>query len=336
METARRPGPAWLAVAACPRWRLALLLPALAPVVVIVAERRPALVPLLLLPVTAVHLATGRAIRAERERERAEREQARARAAVETTVATVSHELRAPLTVVLGALETLSRREGALEVSDRRELVAMAARQGRRLQRLVEQILLAERLEHGAAEPGRRAVVDAVAVMREAGTAVELCHPDRQVQLEPVGALPVLAAPEALLQVLTNLLDNAAKYSPDGTPIRLEACRRGGQAVIAVEDAGPGVPAAERERIFERFSQLDASAGRRAGGVGLGLYIARELARALDGDLILAEESAALQAVVPGRGPALTGRRGARFELRLPLAEEDAPRVRYVTGAHRQ
>ena len=56
-------------------------------------------------------------------------------------------------------------------------------------------------------------------------------------------------------QVLTNLLDNAAKYSPKGSPIRLQASRRAGQAVIAVEDAGPGVPLAERERIFERWSQ---------------------------------------------------------------------------------
>jgi signal transduction histidine kinase len=304
-------------------------------VVVVVAQRHLALAPLLLLPVAAIDLATRRAIRAERSRELATREQARATATAEAIVATVSHELRTPLTVVLGSLDTLSRRDGALDGGDRRELLAMATRQGGRLQRLVEQLLLAERLEHGEMEPSRRAVVDAVALMREAGSAIELCHPGRSVQVEADGTLPVRAAPEALLRVLTNLLDNAAKYSPSGTPIRLEASRRGGQAVIAVQDAGPGVPAAEGERIFERFSQLDSGASRRAGGVGLGLYIARQLARAQDGDLVLAEGTAGLQAAA-GRGPAPAGGGGARFELRLPLAKDHGPRVRYVAGAHRQ
>jgi signal transduction histidine kinase len=176
-------------------------------------------------------------------------------------------------------------------------------------------------------------------MMREAGATTELCHPDRRVRLELGGPLPVRAAPEALLQVLTNLLDNAAKYSPHGTPIRMEASRRGGQAVIAVEDAGPGVPEAERERIFERFSQLEAGAGHRAGGIGLGLYIARQLARAQGGDLVVTEAGGLDGA--PERRPAAAGgegpeHRGARFELRLPLAEEDAARVRYVAGSRRQ
>jgi signal transduction histidine kinase len=77
--------------------------------------------------------------------------------------------------------------------------------------------------------------------------------------------------------------------------------------VLAVEDTGPGVPAADRERIFERFTQLDSGATRRAGGVGLGLYIARQLANAQGGELLLTD-------------PAL-GAQGARFELRLPMAE---------------
>jgi signal transduction histidine kinase len=75
--------------------------------------------------------------------------------------------------------------------------------------------------------------------------------------------------------------------------------------VLAVEDTGPGVPAADRERIFERFTQLDSGATRRAGGVGLGLYIARQLAESQDGELVVCD-------------PALGGQ-GARFELRLPL-----------------
>jgi signal transduction histidine kinase len=87
----------------------------------------------------------------------------------------------------------------------------------------------------------------------------------------------------------------------------VEARRVGGLAVVAVEDSGPGVPPAERERIFERFTQLDSGATRLASGVGLGLYIARQLANAQGGELLLADPTP------PGQG--------ARFELRLPMAE---------------
>jgi signal transduction histidine kinase len=293
-------------------WTSALLL-GLAPAIVVVAEHRLPLAPLLLLPVAAVHLATGAAVRAGREHELAERERARAQAAAEAMLATVSHELRAPLTVVLGSLETLTTRDGALGPEQRRELVAMATRQGERLKRLVEQLLEAARLEQAELGPPAEAVIDAVKVAREAERATELGHPGRRVRLDAGRALPVRAAPETLLQVLTNLLDNAAKYSPAGTPIRLQARRRGGQAVIAVIDAGPGIPAGQRERIFERFTQLESSDGRRGEGAGLGLYIARKLARSLGGDLVLCEPSA--------------GAPGARFELRLPLADEGPAQV---------
>jgi signal transduction histidine kinase len=144
-------------------------------------------------------------------------------------------------------------------------------------------------------------------VARAAALAAAVCHPDRRIEVAIGGPLPVHAAAQALLQVLGNLLDNAAKYSPDHTPIRLEASRAGALAVLAVEDAGPGVPAPERDRIFERFTQLDSGATRRAGGVGLGLYIARQLAQAQGGELLVGEPTR------PGAG--------ARFELRLPLAD---------------
>ena len=123
--------------------------------------------------------------------------------------------------------------------------------------------------------------------------------------------LPVRAVPEAVLQVLGNLLDNAAKYGPGLAPVRLEAARRGPLAVLAVEDTGPGIPPADRERIFDRFTQLDSGATRRAGGVGLGLSIARQLANAQGGDLLATDPTP------PGQG--------ARFELRLPLAARGAP-----------
>jgi signal transduction histidine kinase len=91
--------------------------------------------------------------------------------------------------------------------------------------------------------------------------------------------------------------------------VRLSGNREGAEAVLAVEDAGPGIPEAERQRIFDRFTQLERQSPRRAGGVGLGLYIARQLARSQDGDLLVVEPA---------------GGNGARFELHLPLVPEAA------------
>jgi signal transduction histidine kinase len=308
-----------------------LLVFGMAPILLIVANYSVTLVPLLLLPLFAVFRALKSAVEAEEHRADAERAAKAARALAtekaqlaqaerslverlrasdrlkDELLATVSHELRTPLAGVLGALTTLSAREGRLSDEQRRELVAMAARQGERLKELIEQLLLASRFEHHAGEQVEQPAVDAAFLAGQAATAAKVAHPERTILLEAGPTLPVRAAPEALLQVLVNLLDNAAKYSPDGTPIRLEASRSGPLAVLAVEDAGPGVPVTERDRIFERFTRLDSGASRRVGGVGLGLYIARQLAQAHGGELLVAEPH--------GAGY------GARFELRLPLAE---------------
>jgi signal transduction histidine kinase len=304
---------------------------ALAPIMLAVAEQSIGLLPLVLLPLFAVRDALRTAEEAEEHRVAAERaadqartvaaEQARLvaveRALVERLqesdrlkddlLAAVSHELRTPLAGMLGALATLSAREGQLTDPQRQELIGMAARQGDRLKLQIEQLLLAARLERGGHEQGERPVVDAAAVTREAVAAARATYPARQLVLEANEVLPVRAVPEAIRQVLGNLLDNAAKHAPDRTPIRVEARKVGALAVVAVEDTGPGVPPGERERIFDRFTQLDSGATRLASGVGLGLYIARQLANAQGGELLVADPTP------PGQG--------ARFELRLPMAE---------------
>jgi signal transduction histidine kinase len=311
-------------------WPYAMVF-AMAPIMLTVAERSLALLPLVLLPLFAVRDALRTAEEAEERRLAAERatgqaeavaaEQARLAAVEHALVerlqesdrlkddllAAVSHELRTPLAGMLGALATLSAREGQLTEPQRQELIGMAVRQGDRLKLQIEQLLLAARLERGGHEQSERPVVDVAAVTREAVAAGRAAYPARQLVLEADEVLPVRALPEAVRQVLGNLLDNAAKHAPDRAPIRVEARRVGALAVLAVEDAGPGVPPAERERIFERFTQLDSGATRLAGGVGLGLYIARQLANAQGGELLLADPTP------PGQG--------ARFELRLPMAE---------------
>src|SRR6266511_1428022 len=99
-------------------------------------------------------------------------------------------------------------------------------------------------------------------------------------QPDPAERLLVRVDPDQILEVLDNLLGNAEKYTPPGTQIWVEARRAGRTAVLVVEDAGPGVPARERERIFEQFTRLDEGPLRAARGLGLGLTIARQLAHA--------------------------------------------------------
>src|SRR6266536_2767739 len=224
-------------------------------------------------------------------------------------LAMVSHELRNPLATVLGVLRLLST--GApLSPAERQEMVEMGDRQARRLRSLIEQLLLAARFERGEGEyPSSGADLveaDAAELALQAATEAQAAHRDHPIRVECDGSLPVRVATDAVLQILGNLLDNACKYSPDAQLVRLLAARDGTQAVLAVEDNGAGIPVAERERIFERFTQL----GNGRSGLGLGLYIARQLARAQGGDLVLTDARHA---------------GGARFELRIPLRERASP-----------
>jgi signal transduction histidine kinase len=292
---------------------------------VVVAERSLLLLPALVLPLGAVYFASrgellARAQQAEaeeaaaRQRRLTEQEQELVRRLQEADrmkadlIATVSHELRSPLTTILGVFGILRVRRRRLGPSERDQLVLMGIRQSERLQRMIEQLLLAARFQQ--AEPGAapaqaaRVELDATELVRQAGAEARARHRGRRIAIETNGSLPVRVAQDAVVQVLGNLLDNACKYSPVGQPVRLSGDRNGATAVLAVEDSGAGISAADRQRIFERFTQLGAQGQRTAGGVGLGLYIARQLARSQDGELLVVDP---------------VGSGGARFELHLPL-----------------
>jgi two-component system, OmpR family, sensor kinase len=223
----------------------------------------------------------------------------------EELLAMVAHELRRPLTALLGALATLHQRRQALSVLQQQELLGMAHRQGEQLQQLLDQLIAAASLDHGPARLARRSLVDAAALAEEAGHAARLAHPDHPITIEVAGPLLVRVDPLAISRILGNLLDNAAAYSPQGAAIRLSARRDGGHALLAVQDQGPGIPLADRDRIFQRHVRLNPPTARHSGGLGLGLYIARGLATAHRGQLQLSYPP---------------GSQGARFELRLPLA----------------
>ena len=224
----------------------------------------------------------------------------------EQLLAILAHELRRPLTALLGALATLQQRRLALSPLQRQELLGMAHRQGEQLQRLLDQLLAAASLDQGHGRRARRSLVDAAALAQEAGHAAQLAHPHHPIAIEAAGPLLVRADPLAISRILGNLLDNAATYSPQGAVIRLSASRDGLHALLAVQDQGPGIPLSDGERIFQRYARLGTpTAGPGGSGLGLGLYIARRLAHADRGELQVTN---------------LPGRQGARFELRLPLA----------------
>jgi signal transduction histidine kinase len=302
---------------------------ALAPVAVVVAERSLLLLPALVVPLGAVFLASKGEIRARAQQavaeEAAELQRRLTRQEHEVVsrlqeadrlkadlIAAVSHELRNPLTTIVGVFGILRVRRDRLSQAERDELVLMGIDQSERLHHMIEQLLTAARFEQpeGVASLGAsRAELDATDLIRQAGAEARARHQDRRIAIETNGALPVRVARDAVVQVLGNLLDNACKYSPDGEPVRLSGNREGAEAVLVVQDAGPGIPEAERQRIFDRFTQLERHRQRRDGGVGLGLYIARQLALSQDGDLLVVD---------PPDG------RGARFELHLPLVPEAA------------
>lgn len=234
----------------------------------------------------------------------------------EELLAILAHELRRPLTALLGAVATLQQRGQALSALQQQELLGLARRQAERLGRLLEQVLAAAGLDGGHARLARRSLVDAAALAEEAGHAARIAHPDHPITIEVAGPLLVRVDPLAVTRILGNLLDNAAAYSPQGVAIRLSATRDGVHAVVAVQDQGPGISVADRDRIFQRYARLGQPTTRPGGGLGLGLYIARRLAHANRGELQVIDPPAA---------------RGARFQLRLPLAPP-APGTRPTQG----
>jgi signal transduction histidine kinase len=311
--------------------------------VLVLAGERPALLLLALGPMLGAYLLLRGEARAVLDRDDAERtarreaglraqEQAVARKLKETDqmkddlLAMVSHELRTPLTTVVGALRLLSAGP-PMGLTERQEMLEMADRQARRLRVLIEQLLLAAQSDDGRADflasASDRVEADATQLLAEAATEARTGACGDRVRVRCDRSLPVRTVPDVVLQILGNLVDNACKYGPEDRPIWLVGERDGADAVLAVEDHGGGVPAAERERVFERFTRLEP--GR---GLGLGLYIGRQLARAQGGDLVVTDARLAT---------------GARFELRLPLrapadaqlpsaAEDRAAPLRVVPG----
>ncbi|MBP2706302.1 PAS domain S-box protein [Microbispora sp. RL4-1S] len=200
-------------------------------------------------------------------------------------LATTSHELRTPVTIVRGFAGTLDSRWDHLSDADRRAAVHTIAERARSLGRLLDQLLLGARAGAGELEV-KVETFDLGERVRVATDGLPVLSDRHRVEVDiPPGLPPVYGDALATDILLGQLLENAFKYSPDGGLIRVQAWPESGRVVLAVDDEGLGIAAADRERVFERFVQVDTGDRRRFGGVGLGLYIVRSLARAQGGDV---------------------------------------------------
>jgi PAS domain S-box-containing protein len=220
-------------------------------------------------------------------------------------VSTVSHELRTPLAAIYGAAMTLRRRDVAVDEPQRDRLLEVVSNESDRLARIVNDILWASRLESGRMSIAIERC-DAGALAGEVVDTLQSRIPEGiEVAVDkPRGLPPVAADPDKLRQILTNLIDNAVKYSPDGGRVEVEIGRSGGRVRFRVTDQGLGVPPAEQDRIFEKFFRLDPNLTRGVGGTGLGLYISRELVTRMNGRIWVVSD----------------GRDGSSFFVELPIA----------------
>ncbi|HYO64021.1 MAG TPA: heavy metal sensor histidine kinase [Pyrinomonadaceae bacterium] len=219
-------------------------------------------------------------------------------------MADASHELRTPLSVMSTAAGVTLKKEFRQE-GEYREALQMMAEQTRRLSRIVQDMFILARADAGHYPLQNRALY-LNDLLDEVARAGSLLASDKNVTVELTN-LPEAAFhgdEDLLRQMVMNLVDNAVKFTPAGGTVGLSLARRGGEYLLSVSDTGPGIPAEAREHVFERFYRADKARSRaRDGGAGLGLAIARWIARAHDGDLELADSHGT----------------GATFIVRLPL-----------------
>jgi signal transduction histidine kinase/DNA-binding response OmpR family regulator/CHASE3 domain sensor protein len=196
-------------------------------------------------------------------------------------MATVSHELRTPLASILGFSELLAERE--LEPEATRHHVRTIHAEAQRLTNLIDDFLDLQRIEEGGLRIELQAV-DLVPLLRQTIELYAAQSSRHSVELEaPDEPIVVLAEPERIAQVVGNLLSNAVKYSPEGGTVAVRASVAEDAVRIAVHDEGLGIPAAQQDRIFEKFFRVDTSDTRRIGGTGLGLALSREIVEAHGG-----------------------------------------------------
>lgn len=232
---------------------------------------------------------------------RAAKEEAEAAARAKARFLSVaSHELRTPLTSLLLLLQQALRR--AEQAPSGRCMLDRMLRQASRLATLVDDLLDVSRLEHDRVVL-RPTPTELRSLVSEVVEDFRARAPDRHFRLElPAEPARVEVDPTRVAQVLSHLLENAIKYSPEGSPVEVHLALEEGLARVSVSDQGPGIPEDARERLFKPFERL-GGAGKDSPGLGLGLYLSRQLVERHGGQLRAEPASS----------------RGATFSFILPL-----------------
>jgi len=224
-------------------------------------------------------------------------------------VATASHELRTPLAAVYGAAQTLRRHDFALDEAGRDRFVSLIVDESERLNRIVNEILLANQLDAGRLDLMEEPFDPGDLVERVVDAAREHRPPGIRLSIQVSDEVPAVAADrDRVRQVLVNLVENAIKYSPDGGLVEVGVEETEGTVCFHVKDEGLGIPADEQARIFEKFYRLDPEMTRGIGGTGLGLYICSELLERMDGRIWVESKAGA----------------GSTFSFQLPAADQVA------------
>jgi signal transduction histidine kinase len=219
-------------------------------------------------------------------------------------LATTTHEIKTPLTVVSGFATTLQRRWDELKPEDRERALSAIVRRSEALVKLIDQLLLGFRVQAGQLDLDLRGL-DLRGVLEAAVSGFETLSEKHSLTLDIDDDLPlVIGDARAVDQILAQLLENAIKYSPEGGPIRVAARAGDGTVLVAVTDTGVGLQPGEGERVFSRYFRGAGKDHRKVGGVGLGLYIVRQLVEAQGGTVRASG--------TPGGG--------ATFEFTLPMA----------------
>jgi two-component system, OmpR family, sensor histidine kinase KdpD len=218
-------------------------------------------------------------------------------------LSSISHDLRTPLSSIVGSVTTLRSLDKKMTKPVRDDLLANIEEEASRLSRFVANLLDMTKIEGGAVRLGSEPI-DVADVVASATRRARQTWPEREIATRSGPAIPPVAGDAALLeQLVFNLLDNANKYSPAGSPTTVSVGSEGNDVVLMVEDQGAGIPNDELERVFEKFYRVKGGDGR-SPGTGLGLAICRGIARAMGGS-------------IRAESPVSKGR-GTRIVVRIP------------------
>jgi signal transduction histidine kinase len=222
---------------------------------------------------------TGELYAKNREVERANAELEAANQTLKDFVAVAAHDLRGPVSAIMGFASTMLRAWEKFSEQEKQEYVSIIERRGVHLSRMLDSLLTVSKIESGALEIHREeiAVADAIALALE-----DVGELASQVQVRCPDDLAVMADPDHLQRILVNYISNAFKYG--APPVEVEARPVDGFIEVVVSDLGDGVPADFASRLFHKFARADSAATRKEKGTGLGLSIVQGLAQANSGD----------------------------------------------------